>query len=224
MDCVFCASFGYLIGTVNPSYLLGKCKGLDIRSVGSGNAGASNAVLVMGKAIGFFCMIFDILKAFLAYRFAKRMFPMLRFAGILAGVACILGHIFPVWMHFSGGKGLACIGGLILAYDGKLFFCLLAVEILLVLLVDYICVMAISVSAVFPVIYFIQTWDLVGTTLLLIVTAVMFWKHWENISRIREGKEVRVSFLWNRNAEVERLRDKYPDVDADAYLSPPRKH
>lgn len=222
MDCVFCASFGYLIGTVNPSYLLGKCKGLDIRSVGSGNAGASNAVLVMGKAIGFFCMIFDILKAFLAYRFAKRMFPMLRFAGILAGVACILGHIFPVWMHFSGGKGLACIGGLILAYDGKLFFCLLAVEILLVLLVDYICVMAISVSAVFPVIYFIQTWDLVGTTLLLIVTAVMFWKHWENISRIREGKEVRVSFLWNRNAEVERLRDKYPDVDA--YLSPPRKH
>lgn len=224
MNAAACALMGYMMGTVNPAYILGKIKGMDIRTVGSGNAGASNAVLMLGKVFGFFCMIFDILKAFLAYRIAKKLYPALRFAGILAGVACILGHIFPVWMGFSGGKGLACIGGLILAYNWKLFSIMLVGEILFVLIVDYICLMALSVSAVFPLIYLLQTGDMIGTGLLLVVTAVMFYKHRENLQRIKDKKEVRVSFLWKRDEEIERLRDKYPEIDIEAYIAPDKHH
>ena len=115
MSVVVCSAMGYLIGTINPAYIFGKLRGFDIRERGSGNAGATNVVLIMGKLAGLVCALLDIFKSYAAYKLARLLFPMLTFAGILAGCACVLGHIFPVWMHFSGGKGLACIGGLILA-------------------------------------------------------------------------------------------------------------
>lgn len=213
MNVALCCAMGYLIGTINPAYLLGKLYGFDIRERGSGNAGATNAVLVMGKARGALCALLDILKAFFAYRIAKAIFSMMTFAGILAGVACVLGHIFPVWMHFSGGKGLAGIGGVVLAYNWKLFFLLLALEIVIVLVVNYICSVALSVSVVFPIIYGFQTGDLIGTGILLLLIPVVFYKHLPNLRRIREGKEARVSWLWNTEKEEARLKENFSEQE-----------
>ena len=167
----------------------------------------------MGKAAGLLCALLDILKSFIAYRLAKALFPLTAFAGILAGCACIIGHIFPVWMGFAGGKGLACIGGLILAYNWKLFLQLLAIEIVLVLITQYICVMALSVCVFFPAIYALQTGDMIGTLLLCLLIPVVYYKHLPNLRRIMEKREARISWLWNAEAEEQRLQKRFDEQE-----------
>ena len=213
MNVLLCGAMGYLLGSVNPAYIFGKLRGFDIRRHGSGNAGATNVTLIMGKAAGLLCALLDILKSFLAYRIARRLFPLTAFAGVLSGCACVLGHIFPAFMGFAGGKGLACIGGLILAYDWKLFLLLLAMEIVLTLVVGYICVIPLSITVIFPIIYIAQTGDVTGTLLLCLLIPVVYYKHLPNLRRIREGREARISWLWNSKAEEARLRAKFSEKE-----------
>ena len=213
MQMILCGAMGYLLGSINPAYIFGKLRGFDIRNRGSGNAGATNVTLIMGKAAGLLCALLDIFKSFIAYRLAKALFPLTAFAGVLAGCACILGHIFPVWMGFAGGKGLACIGGLILAYDWKLFLILLAIEIVLVLLTQYICVVALSACVLFPIIYAMQTGDAVGTMLLCLLIPVVYYKHLPNLKRIMEKREARISWLWNAEAEEKRLQGQFDEQE-----------
>lgn len=213
MVVLLCGAVGYLIGAINPAYIFGRLCGFDIRKRGSGNAGATNVTLVMGKAAGLICALLDIFKSFIAYRLAKFLFPMMTFAGMLAGTACVIGHIFPVWMNFAGGKGLACIGGIILAYDQKLFLLLLLLEILLVLVVQYICAMPLSISVIFPIIYGKQTGDLIGAVLLAALIPVIVYKHLPNIRRIFAGQEARISWLWNAKKEEERLQQKFSEQE-----------
>jgi len=169
--------------------------------------------MMVSDGAGFTAVILDIFKSYLAYKLARLLFPLLTYAGILAGCCCILGHIFPVWMNFAGGKGLACIGGLILAYDWKLFLLLLAAEILLVLLFQYICIMSISVSVVFTAIYGIQTGDRIGTLFLAALIPIILYKHLPNIRRIITGQEARVSWLWNAEKEEARLKERFSDQE-----------
>jgi len=213
MSAVLCGAMGYLIGMVNPAYIFGRLRGFDIRRRGSGNAGATNVTLIMGKAMGLLCALLDIFKSYAAYKLARVLFPALSFAGVLAGCACVLGHIFPAWMNFAGGKGLACIGGLILAYDKKVFFILLAAEVLLALVVNYICVMPLSASVIFPVVYLVQTGEVVGTLLLACLIPVIVYKHLPNLRRIRSGQEARLSWLWNAKKEEDRLKAKFTDEE-----------
>ena len=205
MSAISCVLLGYFVGGINPAYLVGKHKGFDIRKRGSGNAGASNAVIVMGKKAGVVSALLDIFKAFFVVSFAEALFGDLVYSKILAGVSCIVGHIFPVFLNFRGGKGLACLGGVILAYHWRLFVAMLIAELLLVLLVDYICVVPITASLAFSVIYAVQTGDRVGTFLLLACSALIFYKHVENLKRIRNGSEAHFSFLWKRDEEIARL-------------------
>lgn len=215
MHAAACAAMGYFIGTVNPAYLFSKIKGFDVRERGSGNAGATNALLTMGKVVGVLCALLDIIKAFLACRIAKLLFPGIQFVCALTGAACILGHIFPVWMNFRGGKGLACLAGVIMAYSFKVFFAILALELVLVLMVDYICVMPMFASVLFTVFYLVVAQDLIGTVALMVVTAVIECKHLENVKRILEGRELHVSYLWNKEKEIERLTSVMGDDRLD---------
>ncbi len=209
MNVVFCAVLGYVLGIINPAYIFGRLNGFDIRRFGSGNAGATNATMIMGKATGVVCMLLDVLKGFVAYKIAARLFPSLIFAGVFAGVACILGHIFPAWMGFAGGKGLASLLGVMLAHNWKLFIVLLIAEILLVLMIGYICVMALSLSVIFPAAYMIGTGDLIGMCVLAILIPVVVYKHLPNIKRILQGKELRISWLWNAKAEEARVEENF---------------
>lgn len=205
MNGAACILFGYFTGTINPAYITGKRKGMDIRSNGSGNAGASNAMLLMGKLVGVMCALLDILKSYVVFKAAQVLFPGVKAAGILAGSACILGHIFPVWMGFRGGKGLASLGGLVLAYNWKLFVLLILLELVLVWIFDYICVVAITGSVAFPVLYCLAGGAWIGTLALSIVAMAMVYKHMENLRRIQAGTEMRISYLWNEEAELNRV-------------------
>lgn len=207
MSVFLCALMGYLIGCINPAYLIGKIKGVDIRQCGSGNAGASNAVITLGKKAGAVSAVFDVFKAYVVAKFAALIFPTVALAGELAAVSCIFGHIFPFSMGFRGGKGLACLGGTVLAFNGVVFLILFLVELLLAFIVNYICVVPITASVVFPMIYFFFIGRLGGTLLFSLASAVILIKHVENLHRIRNGTEARFSYLWNKEEEIERLQN-----------------
>lgn len=204
---LLCMLFGYLIGGINPSYIFGRIKGFDIRKKGSGNAGASNAMIIMGKGIGIFSALFDIFKATGAMLLAPLIFGDIPLIAEIAGVSCALGHIFPAYMKFKGGKGLACLGGIIFAVDPRLFVVILLLEIGILLLVDYICIVPITASIALPLIYgFFGSahldwlwraeggWQ--GAGVIAIASVVLLLRHVQNIRRIIEGKEMHFSYIW----------------------------
>lgn len=213
MTAITCILVGYLVGCINPAYIIGKLRGFDIRKRGSGNAGASNAVILMGKKVGAISAVLDIFKACLAIIAMSVLFPGYRQAKILTGVACIMGHIFPAPMRFKGGKGLACLGGMILAYDWKVFLIMLLCELVFVLIVDYICFVPITASIVFPFVYGFRENDWISAAIFLVATAVIIYKHVENLHRIGNGTEAHFSFLWKREKEIARLSE---NIDANA--------
>ena len=197
----------YLVGSINPSYIIGRLKGIDIRRQGSGNAGASNATVVLGKWVGIFSGVFDILKATGVMLLFPLIFKDVPYLAECAGVACIIGHIFPIFMNFKGGKGLACFGGLVLAIDPRLFGLILTAEILLLLLVDYICIVPITAVIIIPIVYGVfgvsglnWLWRAAGgwwgAAIIGIASVVMLLRHMQNVKRIIKGKEMRFSYVW----------------------------
>ncbi len=208
MNFLYCILIGYFIGAISPSYITSKIRGFDIRDKGSHNAGASNVAMVLGKSLGALCAIIDVAKAFLAVCLAQMLMPHFALALPVTGVACILGHIFPFYMSFKGGKGLACLGGMILAFDWRAFLGMLALELVIVLIVNYICIVPITASVVFPIVYGVITKNIWGSLILLLLAPVILYKHKENIQRIRNGTEVHFSFLWSKDKELERIRSK----------------
>ncbi len=215
MRVLLCFIIGYLIGGINPAYLIGKQNGFDIRKHGSGNAGASNVIILKGKKIGTFVALFDIFKAYFAVIIARTIAPTFYFAGELAGAATILGHIFPVGMKFKGGKGLACLGGTILALNWELFVALLLSEIILLGITKYLCYVPITASIFFPLLHAYKLGTFIPIIIFIPVAATMFYKHLENLRRISKGEEIRISFLWNKDEELSRIGVSSDDYDFD---------
>ena len=114
MKALLSLILGYFIGNFNTAALVGKRKHVDLKQEGTGNLGATNTTLVLGWKSGVTVMVFDILKSFFSGKLAQFLFPQLRIAGMLACIGAMLGHCFPVLLHFKGGKGLAAFGGLVL--------------------------------------------------------------------------------------------------------------
>ena len=206
MKYVFCILIGYLIGTVNPSYIIAKLRGVDIREKGSKNAGASNALILFGKVIGIGCALLDIAKATLVIWLCEKLFPELAYSFVVTGVACIFGHVFPFYLKFKGGKGLACLGGMILAFDWRVFLFMLAAEIVVAIVTDYICFVPLTASAVFPIVYGIMRRDVLGALIIALIFPLMLYKHKENLKRIKQKTEMPFSFLWNKDKALAKTK------------------
>lgn len=200
-----CALIGYLLGCISPSYLIGHFKGYDVRESGSGNAGASNTVIMAGKLAGLAVALLDILKAAGAWWLCQSLFPELPWVGQAAGVCALLGHMFPVFLHFRGGRGLACLGGLALAFDPKVLLLMLGIAILIGVLTNYVCIATVCMSVIFPAYYGFVTRDWIGAAILLMPAIPIFLKHIKNFRRIRDGQELRLSFLLNKDKELKRI-------------------
>ena len=196
---------GYAFGCISPSFLIGKLHGIDVREEGSGNAGASNTVIMVGKMAGLTVALLDILKSALAWWICAMLFPGLAVAGPIAGSAAIVGHIFPVTLHFHGGKGLACIGGVVLAYSPRALLVLLGVALLIGIVTRYVAVVTVSMSVIWPLYYGLATSLWVGAAILAVPAVPIFCKHMENFRRMKTGEELRLSFLWNRDGELARI-------------------
>lgn len=200
-----CVAAGYFIGCINPAFIIGRIKGYDVRSSGSKNAGASNTVIMAGKLAGVLVALLDIFKAALSWRLCQALFPQFALAGILGGVACILGHMFPVFLHFCGGKGLACIGGVVLAYDPATFLIMLAITCIIGFATNYIAIATVSIAAIWPAYYGVTTGFWAGAAVLAVPFVPILLRHMTNFRRIRAGEELRLNFLWKKDSELERI-------------------
>ena len=200
-----CIGIGYFLGSINPALMIGKIKGYDPRTEGSLNAGASNTVIMAGKLAGLLVAVLDILKALIAWKLCEKLYPGIRIAGILGSVSAMLGHMFSVWMRFKGGKGLACMAGLCLGYDPKMLLILLGIAVIIVLITNYVCYVTVSMSVAIPVYFWLASRFLLGALILAVPIIPVFLKHRINFRRIKSGEELKISFLFHRDKELERI-------------------
>lgn len=186
------AAIGYGIGQLSPAALISKIKNKDLRENGTGNLGATNTMLVFGKAYGIAVMIFDVLKAFVVIKIAKALFPNFLFAGLAAGCFAVIGHIFPAYLNFRGGKGVATFAGMMLSYDLRVLLGFLLVAIVIMIVTDTGYYGPISAAVLFPVWLLMKVKSIVVFGGVAAVGGLIIYKHKENFVNAKEGKEIRV--------------------------------
>jgi acyl phosphate:glycerol-3-phosphate acyltransferase len=191
----------YLIGSVPSGYLVARFKGLDIRQHGSSNIGAANVARVMGSKWGYLVGFCDFCKGFLAVRLgflvAAHLLLSPVLGSVIAAIACILGHNYPIWLGFKGGKGIATSGGAVLGVLPPLVFVSAGAVWLAVFLIGrYTSLASIIAAAVLPITVFLFTprtgadfWLLVGFSVAMAALAI--WRHRSNIVRLLNGTENR---------------------------------
>jgi glycerol-3-phosphate acyltransferase PlsY len=201
--CVATALAAYLLGSIPTGYLVGRAKGVDIRNVGSGNIGATNVFRILGRTAGAIVLVVDCLKGWVAVALAPGMvtavlggrvwsgseFESLR---IIAAMSVILGHNYPCWLKFKGGKGIATSAGVLAALIPMGFAAVAVTWAVVCLLTRYVSVASIASALVLP----FATWAAGYSHLLVIIAAAMcvlaVYKHHGNIKRLMDGTENRI--------------------------------
>ena len=190
MTAVMSLGMGYLVGCINPAVLISRMKHVNLKKEGTGNLGATNTAFVLGKKAGIFVLLFDVAKSFLSYKIAKWLFPKLLIAGILASIGCILGHCFPVFMRFEGGKGLAAFGGLILAYSPKMFLFIVTTGVILMFVCNTGVIAPFMGCIAFPVMVYYSSHDLVESIAVLTASCIIFSTHLSNFKMAKRREDV----------------------------------
>ena len=189
MGYILAIAAGYLLSCSNMAYYLAKLKKADLRGAGSGNLGASNATVLLGWKAGVLTAVHDIGKAVLAVLVLKGLFPEAEYIGAVAGVSCVLGHIFPFYLKFKGGKGFASYFGMTLALNWKLALCIAVAVVVVTFVTDYIVCGTLTTIITVPVyLGFTVSWLLAA--ILFVATAVILYKHKENYPRMLNGTEL----------------------------------
>ncbi len=201
MFYLFVAIGAYLIGSFPSGFVIGRARGVDLRKEGSGNIGATNALRVLGKKWGYLCFALDIGKGALAVwlaKFAAAAAPGADPTGaaIVAAVCVLVGHTFPVWLGFKGGKGIATSGGIALAlFPIEVFLCSIGMWIVVFLACRIVSIASLAATATLAG-TLVVLWMLgrTGPALPVIGVAMsllVFWLHRANISRLAKGEEPR---------------------------------
>lgn len=212
MSIIFLLTLAYLIGSIPTAVWVSKrIYGLDIREHGSGNAGATNTFRVLGKKAGIGVMIVDMLKGFAAVKlsflslyaadphlFSEQMTNL----QVGLGLCAVVGHIFPIWAGFRGGKGIATLFGMILAIHPIVAVSLIAVFLLMLFLTRYVSLSSMAASVAFPVLIlfiFKEQAPEMSYKIFAIATACMVvLTHHKNISRLLAGNESKVKLIKRR--------------------------
>ncbi len=188
-DLIFLIIFGYLLGSIPWGYLISKAKIIDIRKIGSGSIGVTNVLRILGLKWAALVSILDVVKgvipAYLAIDFLVSDWQI-----ALVVISPILGHIFPVWLKFKGGKGVATTFGVLFILLGWKFFLIWLLIWLLVLAVSQIMSFTnLLMVSFFPLILWLSSFSLVYYIFGIILAILIWWTHRENLQRIKEGRE-----------------------------------
>ena len=193
----------YLLGSIPTGFLVARARGVDIRTVGSGNIGATNVFRILGKAAGVFVLAVDAAKGWLAVfvvaRFLSGWFypeagaTAQEWFRLCAGVAAILGHNYTCWLHFKGGKGIATSAGVLVALVPMPLLIILAVWIVVFVLSRYVSLASILAAFTLP----FAAWAFGESRTMIFVTAALaalaIYKHKANLQRLINGTENRIS-------------------------------
>jgi glycerol-3-phosphate acyltransferase PlsY len=193
----------YLLGSIPFGYLAGRLVGIDIRQAGSGNVGATNVVRVVGKGYGYPVFALDVLKGFGAVKISMLMAPgrppewnSPEIFGILAAMSSVLGHLYPPWLTFKGGKGVATSAGALLALTPVATLIGVAIWIIVFWLTRYVSLASIIAAVLLPIVIllFSSQDQNKGKPLFYssaCVAAIVVWRHRSNLSRLMRGTEPR---------------------------------
>jgi glycerol-3-phosphate acyltransferase PlsY len=189
-------AFGYLLGSIPFGLILTHMAGLgDVRKIGSGNIGATNVLRTGNKGLAALTLVLDALKGTVAVLVAGHVggdYGIAILAGLLAGLGAFLGHLFPVWLNFRGGKGVATYIGVLLGllWPAALIFC--AIWIGVALMTRYSSLSALLASVLTPIIALTVFDDRPVALVAAIMTVLLLWKHRGNIERLRRGEEPKI--------------------------------
>lgn len=194
MKLILSILLGYLIGSFNTAYVCGKLHGFDIRERGSHNAGASNAKLCLGWGYFFLVAIVDILKSIIAFYFIKLIFPAsdnIELLSFIAALAAVIGHCFPFYLGFKGGKGFATYIGLCFLIDPIATLIILAVLLLVSIIFRYILIATFGMAIAMPVLSFINANGLlIRFTIVLLAALLVVYRHRPNIRKFINNEEL----------------------------------
>jgi glycerol-3-phosphate acyltransferase PlsY len=180
---------GYLLGSIPFGVILTRIAGAgDLRTIGSGNIGATNVLRTGRKGLAAATLLLDAAKGWVAVMLAEMLFPG---HGVLAAAAAFLGHLYPVWLKFRGGKGVATMMGIVLAlhWPCALVYAAVWLGLLAVLRISSLAGMAAAISAPVSAAFFAK-FDIV--LMLLGAALLVLWKHRSNIERLMDGTEPRI--------------------------------
>ena len=202
MERLLCVVIGYLFGLIQTGYIYGKIKNIDIRKHGSGNAGTTNALRTLGWKAGVITFIGDCLKCVLAVAIIRLIFIQdlhVELYAMYTGLGAVLGHNFPFYLNFKGGKGIASTAGLILAVNPIMFLIVAVVFISIVLITQYVSLASIVIMILFVIMVVVKgqsgmlllpNGDLYEYYAIAIVLALLaIWRHRANIKRLLTGTE-----------------------------------
>ena len=199
-DILICLIIGYVFGCFQTGYIYGRCHGIDIRKYGSGNAGTTNTLRVLGKKAGYITYLGDAFKAIFAILLVKYIVygtiltPFMDFHLLLAytGFGVALGHNYPFYLNFKGGKGIATTSGVMLALDLRIGLVGIIGFFIIFFATRYVSVGSLYMSMVFPIcvlIFYPGEWHLFAVSVVFWLMAWM--RHRENIKRLLNGTENR---------------------------------
>lgn len=191
MEYVVVLLLGYFIGTLSPALIITKkVKNIDIRDVNSKNAGTSNVAITLGLKYGVLVGILDILKGLVPVVILKFIFPENEIIWVVGGLSTIIGHVYPFYMQFRGGKGTATFGGMCIALFpiqsivlGILFFTVLKIS-------NFITIATMTVVIIIPIGMYFYNYHYISVILVSIYSLLSFYKHLPNLIRIYKKQEV----------------------------------
>ena len=195
--CVLvCLIVGYLFGCIQTGYFVGRANKIDIRDYGSGNSGTTNTLRTLGKTAAIITFLGDAAKGLVAVNLARYIIiPYFGVEGeatlwLLTGFAVVLGHNFPFFLGFKGGKGIATTGGVIFAFHWQLGLLCAAVFLIVTAATKYVSLGSICMVLIIPfILYFAEPGNLPLVGVGLIFTVMAIWRHRANIDRLIHGTE-----------------------------------
>ncbi|AMQ06441.1 MULTISPECIES: glycerol-3-phosphate 1-O-acyltransferase PlsY [Sporosarcina] len=200
MELIILLLLAYLIGSIPSALWVGKLfYKTDIRQHGSGNLGGTNTFRVLGKTAGLTVTILDILKGTAAALLPLLpIFDSVSVHPLIPGLLAVVGHMYPVFAHFKGGKAVATSGGVLLAYEWPVFIIVLATFFIALKVTKMVSLSSMIVSVVgfvYSIYFYLRTGDIYLMVMIGLFGAFIFYRHRENIGRIKAGTEPKVKWL-----------------------------